>query len=116
MYSYVFISRWCKGDISVDSFLDVTGFVNGSLEENEATIAALRRMGETLPDELSSWEARKNELNSFLAGMGLRARFNHCDLHRVDTDTPITADDLQAVLECKQQDGSLKDFLTDSRI
>jgi hypothetical protein len=48
--------------------------------------------------------------------MTLRARVTGKTIHKVDTDEPLTADDLRLYLQYKQMDKTLKDFLTRSKI
>lgn len=107
-YAYAFIVGYDVDGPYLDCFMDVSQVIGVTPEEFENVTAIQKRLG------LDTTQ-RERLLMSF-NGMNLRARVTGKVIHKVNTEEPLKADDLQLVLQMKQMDHSLKTFLDESRI
>lgn len=110
-HTYVFSPRFDEdGEVYVDTFLDVTPCVGLTQETAQLVVATAEKLGSTIPRE-----RHPLRLASDVGTMRMRARLNNTNIHKITTEEPITATDLEAVLKAKQR-SELRNFLKESRL
>ena len=110
-HTYVFTVQFDVNGPYCDTFLDATLAHGASLDEFRNVTAIAKRMG--APEEQLKERAR---LERRLGGLYLRSRVIGADMHAVHTDDKLERTDLELILQMKQHNHELKDFLTQSRI
>jgi hypothetical protein len=107
-FAYAFIVGYDEDGPYLDCFMDVSQALNVTADEFADVTAIQKRLGLDI--------SQRERLATNFSGMTLRARVTGKTIHKVDTDEPLTADDLRLYLQYKQMDKTLKDFLTRSKI
>lgn len=100
-HGYIFLVRWNKRRLVVDSFLDVSAFVG---EEGRRSYAVSRLLDRKIPG--------LDTVATAIRHMDLRRKFNS-DMEgplSARTDTPLTPEDLEQYLNALNQ-GDLEAFL-----
>jgi hypothetical protein len=110
-HTYVFSVQFDVNGPYCDTFLEATLAHGNSLDEFRKVTAVARRMG--MPED--QIEARER-LERRMAGLQMRARITGTNIHCVHTEDEIDRTTLELVLQTKQQDNELKDFLSKSKI
>ena len=108
MFAYVFLVSYWEDGPYADSFLDVSAALDQTADTYQRAVDAAKRIGVD--------STRLAQLTHNMAGISLRARVTHRRLHKVTTEEPLTADELDALLQCKQSERTLKQFLKESEI
>ena len=108
---YVFTVQFDADGPYCDTFLDATLAHGASLDEFRNVTAIAKRMG--APEEQLKERAR---LERRLGGLQLRARVTGQNMHAIKTDEELDRHHLELLLQMKQYNHELKDFLTQSKI
>ncbi|CAB4131199.1 hypothetical protein UFOVP121_69 [uncultured Caudovirales phage] len=110
-HTYVFTVQFDVNGPYCDTFLDATLAHGASLDEFRNVTTIAKRMG--APEEQLKERAR---LERRLGGLHLRARVIGTNIHAVHTDDKLERTDLELILQMKQYNHELKDFLAQSQI
>jgi hypothetical protein len=106
--AYAFIVGYDADGVYLDSFMDVSQALGVTADEFANVTAIQKRLGLDI--------SQRESLASNMSGMMLRSRVTGKTIHKVDTDEPLTADDLRLLLQYKQMDKTLKLFLKRSTL
>ena len=107
-YAYVFIVGYNEDGPYADSFLDVSVALGFNPQTYQLATDTAERLGIPTGERVAFLRN--------MAGISLRARITGRTLHKVTTEVPITGDELDTLLQCKQSERTLKKFLKESAI
>ena len=110
-HTYVFTVQFDVNGPYCDTFLDATLAHGVSHEEFRKVTAVAKRIG--LPDDQIK---ERERLERRLGGLTLRARITGSSLHSIHTEDELDRHHLELVLQMKQYNHELKDFLAKSKI
>lgn len=110
-YTYLFIPAPTMQGVIADRFMDVSILVGHSHESWKELIATYKAM-KMDRENIAELERYLEAIHT----MFLRARFAASSVHMVKTDTPITYEEMDAVLSHKQREGTLEAFLRQSKL